>query len=207
MNIPVLSAGLGIVGQAQPQWDRVDVAVAAYFRAVLTPTSAHWLEAMTSLGAALWVFALVTGLIAVFIWRGAWKPLVTLLLTVPLGTMLGEGLKLVVHRQRPFVDGPMGVWGGYSFPSGHTIAATLVYGFLALLIARTWSRWRWRLLVLAIAFVLMSAVGFSRIALGAHYLTDVLAAMVIGMAWVCFCHFTVHGLDRRLSGGANLPSA
>src|SRR4051812_29978997 len=63
-------------------------------------------------------------------WRRRWGGLATLVVTVPCGILLGEGLKLLVQRQRPYLVGPYVDWSGYSFPSGHAISATLFYGLL-----------------------------------------------------------------------------
>src|SRR5207249_7588174 len=76
---------------------------------------------------------------------------------------------------------------GYSFASGHTIGATLLYGQLALFIVPAIKTRHWRRLIFVMAGALVVLVGFSRIALGAHYLTDVLAAIVFGILWLAFC--------------------
>ncbi len=89
--------------------------------------------------------------------------------------LLNEWLKLAVHRQRPFVAGPFVDWSGYSFASGHTIAATLLYGQLLLFLLPLLKTRHSRVLCIFSAASLVFVVGFSRIALGAHFLTDVLA--------------------------------
>jgi undecaprenyl-diphosphatase len=93
----------------------------------------------------------------------------------------------VVHRQRPFVDGPFVDWSGYSFASGHTIAATLLYGQLLLFVLPALKTRHWRLLCIFSAISLVLLVGFSRIALGAHFLTDVVGAMIFGAIWLALC--------------------
>ncbi|PYL65169.1 MAG: hypothetical protein DMF25_04520, partial [Verrucomicrobia bacterium] len=60
-------------------------------------------------------------------------------------------------------------------------------GQLALFIVPAIKSWRWRRLTVATAMLFVLLVGFSRIALGAHYLTDVLAGIFFGMAWLSFC--------------------
>ena len=67
-------------------------------------------------------------------------------------------------------------WSGYSFASGHTIGATLLYGHLAFFILPALKARHWRVLSVFSAAPLVGLVGFSRIALAAHFLTDVLAA-------------------------------
>ena len=110
-----------------------------------------------------------------------------LIVAVPGGMLLNEWLKLVVHRQRPFVEGPYVDWSGYSFASGHTIAATLLYGQLLLFLLPLLKTRHWRVVCICSAASLVFVVGFSRIALGAHFLTDVLAAMFFGIVWLMLC--------------------
>ena len=78
-------------------------------------------------------------------------------------------------------------WSGYSFASGHTIGATLLYGHLAFFILPALKARHWRVLSVFSAALLVGLVGFSRIALAAHFLTDVLAAIVFGIIWLTFC--------------------
>jgi membrane-associated phospholipid phosphatase len=101
--------------------------------------------------------------------------------------LLNEWMKILVHRHRPFVDGPFVDWSGYSFASGHTIGATLLYGQLLLFVLPALKARHWRLLCIFSAIFLVLLVGFSRIALGAHFLTDVVAAIIFGTIWLMLC--------------------
>src|SRR6266446_6395435 len=111
-----------------------DQQVAGWFHAHLTHTLVSVLRAFTDLGAAESIGAVLFCLVLFFVWKRWWPSLVTLIVAVPGGMLLNEWLKIVVHRHRPFVDGPFVDWSGYSFASGHTIGATLLYGQLALFI-------------------------------------------------------------------------
>jgi undecaprenyl-diphosphatase len=110
--------------------------------------------------------------------------------------LLNELLKILVHRQRPFLEGSFVDWSGYSFASGHTIGATLLYGQLALFIVPAIKSRHWRALTASAAVLLVLLVGFSRIALGAHYLTDVLAGIFFGILWLAFCLFAGRPMRR-----------
>src|SRR5206468_8461924 len=134
-----------------------------------------------------WIGIVLCGLVLFFPWKRWWPSLVTLIIAVPGGMLLNEWLKVLVHRQRPFVDGPFVDWSGYSFASGHTIGATLLYGQLLLFVLPVLKSRHWRLLCVFSAISLVLLVGFSRIALGAHFLTDVLAAIVFGIIWLMVC--------------------
>src|SRR6266536_6209044 len=164
-----------------------DHEVATWFHAHLTNTLVSVLRAFTDFGAAESIGVVLFCLVLFFIWKRWWPSLVTLIVAVPGGMLLNEWVKILVHRQRPFLDGPFVDWSGYSFASGHTIGATLLYGQLLLFVLPALKTRHWRLFSMLSATSLVGLVGFSRIALGAHFLTDVLAAIFFGIIWLALC--------------------
>ena len=164
-----------------------DHELATWFHERLTPAFVAVLRAITDFGSGEWIGIVVFALVLFFAWKRWWPSLVTLIVAVPGGMLLNEWIKILVHRQRPFLDGPFVDWSGYSFASGHTIGATLLYGQLLLFILPALKARHWRLLSILSAISLVALVGFSRIALGAHFLTDVLAAIFFGIIWLAFC--------------------
>jgi undecaprenyl-diphosphatase len=155
------------------------------------------LRAFTEFGSAEWIGIVLFALVAFFAWKRSWPSLVMLIIAVPGGMLLNEWLKVAVHRQRPFVEGPFVDWSGYSFASGHTIGATLLYGQLLLFLLPVLKARRSRLLCIVSAMSLVVLVGFSRIALGAHFLTDVLAAIIFGTVWLAFCLITGKSIGKH----------
>jgi undecaprenyl-diphosphatase len=112
------------------------------------------------------------------------------------GALLNIALKHVFHRQRPVLENPLVTLSSYGFPSGHTMGATIFYGVLALIITywmRSWSR---RVLTGWLAALVIALIGTSRIYLGAHYFTDVIGAVAVGLAWLAFCWTGVETLRR-----------
>src|SRR5437660_11041159 len=182
-----------------------DYAVAGWFHAHLTRAFVSVLRAFTEFGSSEWIGVVLFFAVLFFVWKKWWPSLVTLIVAVPGGMLLNELLKVVVHRHRPFVDGPFVDWSGYSFASGHTIGATLLYGQLVLFILPAMKARHWRRLTVASAALLIALVGFSRIALGAHFLTDVLAAIVFGILWLAFCLFATKPMRRRVVPPPAMP--
>jgi membrane-associated phospholipid phosphatase len=164
-----------------------DHELAGWFHQRLTPAFVSVLRAFTDFGSGEWIGLVMFGLVLFFVWKRWWPSLVTLIVAVPGGMLLNEWVKILVHRQRPFVDGPFADWSGYSFASGHTIGATLLYGQLLLFVLPVLKARHWRFLSIFSAISLVVLVGFSRIALGAHFLTDVLAAILFGIIWLALC--------------------
>jgi undecaprenyl-diphosphatase len=182
-----------------------DHEVAGWFHAHLTRTFVCVLRAFTDFGCSEWIGIVLFALVVFFVWKRWWPSLVTLIIAVPGGMLLNEWVKVLVHRQRPFVDGPFVDWSGYSFASGHTIGATLLYGQLLLLVLPALKARHWRLLSIFSAVSLVALVGFSRIALGAHFLTDVLAAILFGIIWLMFSLFATKPMRARMVSTTGLP--
>lgn len=120
-----------------------------------------------------------------------WLWAADLLLVLPGGMLFNFGLKHVFARLRPSVEDPILVLHSYSFPSGHTIGATLLYAMLAAYLlnqptlAGHLSRRR-AAVVIGGALLLVALTALSRVYLGVHFLSDVLAAMLLGLAWFAF---------------------
>ena len=124
----------------------------------------------------------------------------TLMLAVFGGMLLNFVLKQLFVRQRPHFDDPLLTLTTYSFPSGHTLTATVFYGTLCALVIALGIPRSWRVLTIIVACVMILLVGFSRIYLGAHFLSDVLAAIAEGLAWLAICLLAVKELKRKRKG-------
>jgi len=168
------------------------------------------------LGAALRAIGLIThpdglrviaAVSAVLLWRqrqsrtAAW-----LLVTMTIGGVLGTALKQVFARSRPEWPESITVISGYSFPSGHALNSMLAAGCaITILSPRLKPVGRQLLWTSSAAFVLL--VGFDRVALGVHYLTDVLAGWAMALA-VLFATLAVFDPNRHrdLRASDRVPS-
>ena len=160
----------------------IDHGVASWFHTHLTHTFVAVLRAITEFGSSEWIAVVLSLAVLLFIFKRWWLSLATLIVAVPGGMLLNELVKVLVHRHRPFIDGWFVDWSGYSFASGHTIGATLLYGQIALFVFPLIKGRRNRVFLFSAATLVVVLVGFSRIALGAHYFSDVLAGMFFGIA-------------------------
>jgi len=168
-----------------------DIRLSAWLEANRTPGLTTVFRIATELGSTWWAIssAVVFGLYLISRRRFYW--LATVWLSVFGGMLLNVQLKSIFQRVRPSFSNPVLSLTGYSFPSGHTMAATVLYTVLAAYLLTHVRRRPARLLIVLVAVFLIAAVGFSRIYLGAHYLTDVLGAIAEGLAWVTLCLVTL----------------
>ena len=176
---------------------QVDEHVALWFHQGTSPKMVPVARAISFFGSVGWISAVSLGSAVFFIWRRRSLDLLLLILTMLGGSTLNIVLKHFFHRDRPVLENPIVTLSSYGFPSGHTMGATLLYGLFALL---AWRNLRNRSLRLAFAWaaslwILM--IGFTRIYLGAHYLSDVLGALTAGLLWLTFCWTAVDTLRRR----------
>lgn len=175
----------------------LDLRVTNWFHAHATPGLTTLARIATTFGSVGFVTAAsVVGLLLLLRAR-AWDRLLAFALTMVGGSVINIILKHLFHRQRPVLENPLVTLSSFGFPSGHTMGATLLYGFLALLAAHSLKTWRQRMSVSIAAGLMIAAVGLSRIYLGAHYLTDVLAAIAAAAAWLALCWTTVEVVQKR----------
>jgi undecaprenyl-diphosphatase len=129
---------------------------------------------------------------------------VTVLVSVVSGMVLSQAIKWAYARPRPeLVPHGMETYSA-SFPSGHSMMAAVVYLTLGALLARHQAQPRMKVYVLVVAVFLTVLVGLSRIYLGVHWPTDVLAGWCLGAAWAILCWFGMLWLQRR--GTVERPS-
>ena len=148
---------------------------------ISTPALDWFFRIITALG-ELWIVLAVIGALLVFA-----GPKKALKYGIMIGLTAGVGqiLKLVIGRPRPFnfelgiSDKTIGGEGGSSFPSGHTIIITVTAIFLCLLFVKLVKNWWVRGCIIAFFAGIVLLVGFSRVYLGVHYLSDVIGAILI----------------------------
>ena len=145
----------------------------------------HLAQFVTQLGSTVVLIAVVV-VAAVFlaVFHHRRRQALFLVTTAVLGVITNNIIKAVVGRARPHFTNAVAHAFGKSFPSGHAMNSTVVYGSLLLL---AWPRLRTlarRLTAASITVVLVVSIAASRVALGVHYVSDVVAGVVLGAAFV-----------------------
>ena len=179
-----------------------DVAALEWMGAHHTPLLTRIMTELTFLGTGTVVLTIV-GVVALFLWNTEHKHSARLLLaSVAGGILLNNALKLWFSRPRPQVFERLTDTVSSSFPSGHAMSATVCYGTVAYLVMRLQKRHWSRVLTGTTALILIVGICTTRLYLGVHYPSDVIAGMVIGLAWAGFCMATLEAslvMARRRS--------
>lgn len=169
----------------------LDAPILHLIRTHLPQTLLPTLSAITHLGSAnLFVIPLAFLVAILLIVARRWRWTLLWLLALGGSALLTSTLKLVIARPRPWDYAFFPMTPGFSFPSGHTIAATVAFGMLAYFIASACPRLRTPAYATAAALSLATATALVLICV--HYPTDVAAALAIALAWL----HTILTLDR-----------
>lgn len=141
------------------------------------------MRTLSDSGSAL-AWQVVTLVVVVYLlFRRQWRLAAFTLVTIAGSSLLNTAVKLLVHRERPLVDQPLVNEPGASFPSGHSQAAVVGYGVLLLLLLPALTK-TWRRVAVIVAAVMILGIGFSRVALAAHFVSDVVAGFALGAVWL-----------------------
>ena len=141
------------------------------------------LEVVSFLGKPVWLWGVVGLAVVVLARRRRYRLTVFLIASGLGGGFVDTMVKVAVNRPRPELEDPVASAFGKSFPSGHAMTSLVVYGGLLLVFLPVISHRR-RTGVVAATAALVVAIGVSRLALGVHFVSDVLAGWVLGLAWL-----------------------
>jgi undecaprenyl-diphosphatase len=185
--------------------DRTDAFDASVIRALRDP-EVHdrlaFLRPLTELGSTGAV-TLVAGLVAALgIAVGPWRHGVIGAATIAIASAGVEAVKAVVARERPDLLEPIVVEHGFSFPSGHSTLSMVAYGILAVLVLRSRLPRPVRAAVAVVLAVLVVLVGISRVWLGVHYPTDVIAGWTTGVLVVAGFAALTRGVSKEPAAAA-----
>jgi undecaprenyl-diphosphatase len=155
-------------------------------------------KAATWLGSDGVLWTLIGAATTVLAVRRQWRLAAYLLVTGAGALVLDPVLKSLVGRLRPVVAHPIAHGAGNSFPSGHSLGSIVCYGAV-LLVFLPAMHGRWRTAFITATVTLVALIGISRILLGVHYLSDVVGAWAVGIAWLGLTTFAFE-LTRYSAG-------
>jgi undecaprenyl-diphosphatase len=162
-----------------------DLQIAGWAKTMVSPALTYLMILITTLGSVKFVFS-AAGLISIILWKKGkrWETC-GLLVSAAGAELLSRILKALIRRPRPF---PSFVEiGGYAFPSGHALLSITFYGFLFYLLLKWDKSWTTKVCGIICLISLILLIGFSRIYLNVHWLTDILGGYIIGLVWLAGC--------------------
>lgn len=159
---------------------QVDLIVYRTLQNVRTPLFDAWLTGVSELGDAAVVLPVVLVVLSWFVWHRSWRSATYWLAAVGGAELIVKLLKLALHRARPnpYASGVE----SFSFPSSHATLAIVTYGFLAFLLCEGQRR-RVRMSIVLVTAAAVSLIAASRLYLGVHWVSDVVAGLSFGLAW------------------------
>jgi membrane-associated phospholipid phosphatase len=185
---------------------RADARVAAALHGNATPAVTDALRLVTQLGSSVALVAVTVLGVATLAWLGRRRDATLLVLTLVGGQAITWSLKALFQRERPSFDDPLATAAWFSYPSGHALTSIAVYGALASILASSLQSKRARAGCVTGVVVLVAAIGFSRVYLGVHYLSDVVAGYCAGVACLLVAKEAVRALHAgRIQRGLTRP--
>ncbi len=184
---------------------RFDLTLTRLFRAHATPLGDKIFSIVSALGSPSAMAIVGSGGALLLLMRRKWLVLAAWAAAFGGAGLLTLVLKNIIQRPRPPGAAEFLFGTTYSFPSGHALGSLVGYGMLAYVVGSIWiERQRARVRLIVVTAVLVIAIGISRLYLGVHYFSDVVAGYAVGVLWLSVC---ISGLQvaqrRRLS--ANSP--
>jgi undecaprenyl-diphosphatase len=153
----------------------------------------EWVEMamndITALGGGTFIVIITVSVVGFLILQKNYNAMWLILVATIGGALLSFGLKELIGRERPPLIFHLVYVNSLSFPSGHSMMSAVVYLTQASLISQIQKKKSIRVYIITIALILTLLIGISRVYLGVHYPTDVLAGWSIGIAWAFLCWF------------------
>lgn len=166
------------------------------------PIGPDWLEElgrdMTALGGIL-TLTLITLVVAGYLWLNQQKRAMLFVLAATVGAvLLSLVLKNIFDRPRPELVPHLSKVATTSFPSGHSMLSAAVYLTLGTMLSRLVQKKRLKLYFIGVALAVTFLVGMSRVYMGVHYPTDVLAGWLAGLGWAMLCWLAANRIEKKL---------
>lgn len=163
-----------------------DITIIRMIQSYISNRETIIMKCFTFMGAGQTIAALLILLLVILIWQKRVWEAMFLFLAASGGVGFDLLLKWIFQRQRPTIH-PIIHETGYSFPSGHSMGSFVFYGMIAYLLVQQSKRRIQKIISICVMAVLIFMIGISRIYLGVHYPSDVLAGFAAGGSWLMIC--------------------
>ena len=162
-----------------------DKTILLWIHSFANPSLDRVMHAITALNNPDFV-SIVAGItLILLLWKRCYPEAKIFVIDCAGGVILSYGLKSVFGKARPDLWQSAIEEVSFSYPSGHALGSTVLYGFLAYLFATRFPRLSWLIYLLAV--LMIAAIGVSRLYLGVHWPTDIIGGYGIGFLWLTFC--------------------
>jgi undecaprenyl-diphosphatase len=165
------------------------------------PIGPAWIEStlvdLTALGGPTVLGLVVLAVIGFLLLQARYRTAFAILLTAASGEVLNSAMKSVFMRPRPDVVPHLRIAYETSFPSGHAMDSAIIYLTMGAMLMRIAERRLTKIYCWTMAMVLTFLIGVSRVCLGVHYPTDVLAGWIIGLMWASVCWLVTQHYEVR----------
>ena len=162
-----------------------DKVILLWIHSFTNPTLDRVMHTITRLNDPDIVSVIAGVALILLIWKKCYPEAKIFIVDCAGGVILSYGLKSVFGKTRPDLWESAIEEVSFSYPSGHALGSTVLYGFLAYLFATRFPQFAW--LIYLIAVLLIGAIGSSRLYLGVHWPTDIIGGYGIGFLWLTFC--------------------
>ena len=173
----------------------IDVSLATLMRESRNAPADELMTVITMLGDTMVMTALALAILGWLVWHKAYRAAWAAGIAIVAAKLFELAMKLGIQRARPTELSYSGA-SLFSFPSGHATMAAVIFGILAVLVSHSMGRWG-RALVYATCAILVVAIGYSRLYLGAHWLSDVLAGFTFGAVMMAAFGVAIEAIPPR----------
>ncbi|HEX22285.1 MAG TPA: phosphatase PAP2 family protein, partial [Chromatiales bacterium] len=182
---------------------QLELNINQFLQNLRNPLIDHVMVTFSALGDAQVTVPVLLAALGWLWWRGRTQEALYWLAAAAFGKLAVIILKVSLGVARPVALYPG--WEAFSFPSGHATMSVIIYGYLAVSSAREFPlRWRW--LPYVVSGVLIAGIAFSRLYLGAHWVSDVLAGLAMGLAWVALSRIALRRHRREPGATSGLTA-
>ena len=186
---------LGLRAASGNAVSNMDVSISSLMRESRNAPADEIMTIITMMGDTVVMTALALAILGWLVWHKAYRAAWAAGIAIVAAKLFEIAVKYGIQRARP-MELPYSGASAFSFPSGHATMAAVIFGILAVLVSHSMGRWG-RAMVYAICAVLVVAIAYSRVYLGAHWFSDVLAGLLFGVVMMAAFGVAIEAIPPR----------